>query len=184
MRPTFTNVLIAVFAVLLGVSGARAAFEGWRLVRGPRAVVGAEASSRPLPPFPVRTSSGQPDQPEFVRLDTAKVVLVLLYDPSCGPCSLNMSNWVDLLAAARGRIDAFALSLSGRDSLHAYWGPLAEHVTTAEADSATLVDAGLLTTPATLLIRNGQVEYEYLGVLNERAFRKVVALLPSNMEGS
>lgn len=165
------KVIGIALILLLVVSAGRFTVEGSRLLRDPMPVAGAVGDHRELPQFTAEVlSPSAVFNVGRVHLDDLDHVLVLLFDPDCGPCDMNMSNWVDLLASdALADTDVIALSLAGREGVVDYWRPLNRRVAVAAADSATLVGADLITTPTTLLLRNGQVEFEFHGIFNSQA---------------
>lgn len=106
--------------------------------------------------------------------------LVLVYDPECGPCALNMWNWIDLARDLPPSARIVALTVEGMEEVDGYWAGMERRVERLVVDTATMRDVlRVPQTPTTLLVRGGRVVREYAGPLNAVARREVMA----GMEG-
>lgn len=106
--------------------------------------------------------------------------LILAFDPDCSVCGDNMPRWLDVLERVRREsldVRIYALSL---DSSHAealrYW-QLLEHqveVLTLLQTTDAPADLQVSFTPTTLVLRDGHVVGEYLGVLGQRRINSLI----------
>jgi len=158
------KVVAAVLLAALCVSGARVGLEVKRVLAAPSPVAGAEGVDRTIDQLPVRIVAGTEGfaANQVLDLNSLENVLILVFGTDCSPCDVNMPNWLDVMADSEARnLDIIAVSLAGRGNLVEYWSPLHGKITVAEADSATLVNANLASTPTTLLLNHGEIRYEY-----------------------
>lgn len=103
------------------------------------------------------------------------LTLVLVFDPECGPCGLNMGNWIDLIqaeAASRAssgrerQVAIIGIGVGDPDSVDAYWGVLGKHVPLAirpRRDSSLF--RSVRGTPSTIVLRDGRRARLLTGVL-------------------
>ena len=119
-----------------------------------------------------------------VDLGAMRSGLVLLFDPACVPSAANMWNWVDLVRAlGPDGPPVVALTLDTVGDPAGYWEGLREEVTVAVADTATLRDRLRIgSTPATLLVENGAVRWQYVGPLDTVATAGILRRLRAPRE--
>jgi hypothetical protein len=100
--------------------------------------------------------------------------VVFVFDPECGPCNLNVSNWIDVVAAsADGHVGLYALGVVDLAEALDYWRPLAS-VTPLVTDVPTMERLGIGGTPATLVVRDGELVWMHTGPLGTTTLRGLV----------
>ncbi len=167
----------AIATMLFGLRQTTAA--AGRLVSAPAILTDGVGPGRSLAGIVVRQVKDGAD----VDLGTFNRALVLVFDPDCGPCHLNMANWIDLLVTSRTYdVPVIAVSLERGNNPDLYWSPLGKPVPTFTADSIAIVAMGVTATPTTILLDAGTVAAEVVGVLNEREKTYLTDLLRENLD--
>lgn len=167
-------VLVLLLAVRRGVNAAMALPRAQE--RAEEMSVGAESRNRPLEGMSARVV-GDPAGAR-VELSSLDDAVVLVFDAACVPCAGNQWNWTNLLREARGSgARVVALTLEPAKGAEEYWKPWPD-VQVLAADTATLRDElKLLSTPATLVVRDGMVRRAYRGPLSAPATEQLAAFL-------
>jgi hypothetical protein len=126
----------------------------------------------------------------FAVLDTAgtlstfdvagRTCLILYYDSQCRFCHLNMSRWLEILAALKGsHIPVYGFALHYPRTQLADWRGLTDNLQllVPTRDSALISEFGADMTPATIVVKQGRVASTFVGVLNRRQQNAVLTLL-------
>lgn len=150
---------------LMVLAGARLSIATIRIMSGPEPYSGSGSLGRHLADVRILPTTAEDTVLDLGNLDRT---LLLLFDPDCGPCNANMANWIDLLSQTRSaRTGVIALGLRATDP-DQYWEVFEGRIPVYTADSTNITRAGFRATPTTMLILNGRVTHEFVGVLNER----------------
>lgn len=157
------TVVIAAGLVLTAVRGVRA---GAALAAGPQQVDRSTGETRNLPLEGLTARDVAGNSSARVALDGMRDGLILVFDTACGPCAVNMSNWVDLAHEARSRpVDLVALTVEPAPGAAEYWSGWAGVRVLAADTGVVRNDLRLQSTPTTLLVEDGVVRRAYVGPL-------------------
>lgn len=115
-----------------------------------------------------------------VLFDTVSAGLLLVYEPTCDICNVNMNAWLDLMAESQRRgVPVFLVGVADSARAFDYWGHIASLATIVQADTASLVAGlGATGTPTTLLVSRGVRLQMHMGPLS----RGRLAALTSGMD--
>lgn len=109
--------------------------------------------------------------------------LILLYNTKCGPCKLNMANWMTLVSTllkSSPRAEVNAVSVEPPEIQRAYWRSVSS--TSVRLYSASNADSlvtalGTNTVPSTIVVHNGVITGTFGGLLGVARQKRLIRLL-------
>jgi hypothetical protein len=119
-----------------------------------------------LRPLVVTASS---DSLDTLDLPAQSRSLFFLYDRNCLFCNRNTPRWLELMAALQGSgVTIYGLAPKSSVDQAAYWHGLGRRLKLAVPlrDSMLLEEFGTASTPSTIVVRDGQVDVMFIGVLS------------------
>jgi hypothetical protein len=176
MRSAAVWLLILVTATGFAIAGR----QGVAYVRATRGNYGLAQESQVRPAIPVFESLRALDGSSVPRDRDA---IVLLYSSRCKVCNYNMANWISLILAANQEYPktmVAAVSVEPAESQRAYWSSLSDEgvrLFTSPNVTALTTSLGTDNVPSTIVIHDGKIVGNFLGILGPARQARALRLL-------
>lgn len=178
IRSLAAPVVALTFLALTLVGGVRAARAGTAMATLERRLAETVSGTEQDVPLAGIRASVLTGPRAGAALDLGEVErgILLIFDPTCGPCSKNMANWTDLMLALQGGpAELYALTLRPGRGAAEYWRPWDQVAPVLVIDTAAMIEEiGVGATPTTLVVEDGRVVRRLDGMLQAPAIAELI----------